>query len=39
MGGGGEGTLNKLEKEGNYLNIIESTYEKLAASIILSGKN
>jgi len=32
-------TLNKLQKEKNYFNIIKSIYEKPTMNIILNGKN
>ena len=31
-------TLNKLGTEGNYLNIMKSTYEKPMTNIIFNGK-
>ena len=31
-------TLNKLEIEGNYLNVIKAIYEKPTANIILNGQ-
>ena len=31
-------TLNKVRKEGTYLNIIKAIYDKLTASIILNGQ-
>ena len=32
-------TLNKVRKEGTYLNIIKDIYDRHTASIILNGKN
>ena len=32
-------TLNKMGREGKYLNMIKLIYDKLSANIILSGEN
>ena len=31
-------TLNKVDIEGNYLNIVKAIYDKLTANIILKGQ-
>ena len=31
-------TLNKVEVEGNFLNLVKHIYEKLTANIVLNGK-